>query len=149
MKYALQGIHGLLEYEAGWNGVEPSLIDRILTILCSNAQPNVLRPATAIVRDFVVSQPGSSGHETTNAYKTPLQPSRRNAPTFKGKERADPGTGMGMQSGDKRFGFDAIWRRMESVGAGLEGEGNEMERIWGVVVRRLEGTGDLELVAQR
>lgn len=48
---------------------------------------------------------------------------------------------------DKRFGFDAIWRRMESVGAGLPGEGNELERIWTIIVKRIEGTGDLELVA--
>jgi hypothetical protein len=36
---------------------------------------------------------------------------------------------------------------MEAVGAGLEGDGNEMERIWRIIVRRLEGAGDLELVA--
>lgn len=38
---------------------------------------------------------------------------------------------------------------MESIGAGLEGEGSEMERVWRIVVRRLEGAGDLELVALR
>jgi hypothetical protein len=92
-----------------------------------------LRPATAIIRKFVISAP----HLRSPPGKPIQTPSRR-----KGKEKAE-----GPEEVDRRFGFDAIWRRMEGIGAGLEGEGNEMERAWRVVVKRMEGTGDLELVA--
>jgi hypothetical protein len=50
---------------------------------------------------------------------------------------------------DGRFGFDAVWARMGRAGADLEGDGSDMEKFWRVVLKRLEGTGDLELVALR
>lgn len=83
--------------------------------IATSTAPNILRPATAILRKvFMSTLPASSA------------------------QSADRG----------RFGFGDLSARIEQVGADIQGE-SHAENVWKVVVKRLEGTGDLELVAQR
>jgi hypothetical protein len=51
-------------------------------------------------------------------------------------------------SGHAYFGFDRIWGRMQNVVLSEEGP-NEAVGVLKVLSKRLEGAGDLELVAQR
>lgn len=71
----------------------------------------------------------------------------------KGKARALAGIVRNDGSeGVGRFGFEMLWYRITDVGGRLDASAtgaSGAERVWKVVVRRLEGTGDLELVAQR
>lgn len=48
-----------------------------------------------------------------------------------------------------RYGFDGVSARMEMIETDSASRVRGAARVLGVVVRRLEGTGDLELVAQR
>lgn len=49
-----------------------------------------------------------------------------------------------------QYGFDKMFIRMSLVGDSLDGEeGSGGERFFRIIVKRLESTGDLELVAQR
>ncbi len=136
LQYALQGICGILELDAGWGELSDTFIDRILLLLVSSSQPNILRPATAIIQKLVLSSPQLDNESTP--LKTPKARS-------KGKVKeliSTPDTVL-------RYGFERVYTRMEAIGrdeaSGVKGAAS----ILGVVVRRLEGTGDLELVAGR
>ncbi|ORY33129.1 hypothetical protein BCR39DRAFT_521383 [Naematelia encephala] len=130
LAYALQGVRGIMEFENGWNDLSDTFVDRILEILVSSAQPNVIRPATAIIRKLVISNSPSAA--------------KGKGKTGKGKEKAADG------EASNRFGFDRVYVRMEQVGSTLKEEGGSAGRalVLKIVIKRLEGTGDLELVAQ-
>ena len=128
----MQGIRGLLEFEAAWNDLSDTLIDRVLALLVSAPQPNVLRPATAIIRKLVIS---ASQFASSTRSKG------------KNKARDDAGTDMATQS-RVGFGFDRIWRRMQNAVLSEEGPKGAIG-VLKVISKRLEGAGDLELVAQR
>ena len=164
-KYALQSIRGLLEYEASWSDITLALVDRIIMWITTSTAPNILRPATAILRKiFMSTLPASSLSQAAVA---------------SGSSRLDKGKGTvtsaasssdGLLAGHEalRFGFSDLCERIEHVGSGLHGasgaggvpelgpirqggltSGSGATHVWKVVVKRLEGTGDLELVAQR
>lgn len=58
--------------------------------------------------------------------------------------------GPANESLSSQYGFERIFLRMMSVGESLDGEeGSGAERFFRIIVKRLESTGDLELVAQR
>lgn len=155
LQYALQGMRGLLEYEASWTDITLAFVDRIIMWISSSTAPNILRPATAILRKIFMS--------TLSASSLSQLPTAGGATIGKGKARASTPTGQEAL----RFGFEDMCARIEHVGMELQGGagGNggagvsEMgsmrtlkggaEYVWRVVVKRLEGTGDLELVAQR
>lgn len=75
----------------------------------------------------------------------------------KEKEKGTPATtsSLLMSPGPQEpavnhYGFERIFVRMCLVGDTLDGEeGSGGERFFRIIVKRLEGTGDLELVAQR
>jgi len=48
-----------------------------------------------------------------------------------------------------RFGFDKVFERMDHVPEDIESHMEGLERVLNSIIKRLEGTGDLELVAQR
>jgi hypothetical protein len=136
-----------------------AFVDRVLHLLVSAGQPNVIRPATAIVRKLVISSPHFSGD--LHNPKSPGQKLRRKS---KGKEKekaSDKGTPatthsllmsptLGQEQSVNYYGFEKIYMRMCLVGDTLDGEeGSGGERFFRIIVKRLEGTGDLELVAQR
>ena len=51
---------------------------------------------------------------------------------------------------NNRYGFEKMFTQMCMVGEMLDGdEGSGGERFFRIIVKRLESTGDLELVAQR
>jgi len=57
---------------------------------------------------------------------------------------------IGQEQGTNHYGFEMIFVRMCLVGDTLDGEeGSGGERFFRIIIKRLEGTGDLELVAQR
>ena len=132
-QYALQGMRGLLEFEAPWQDLGNIFVARILALLVSQAQPNVLRPATAIARKLVI---GSSNGPSDRKGKGKAK--------AKGKER---------EHGEAtfQFGFDRLYLALKDYGETLQDEhgGTGAEKAMRVLVHRLEGTGDLELVAQR
>ena len=129
-------------------------VDRVLTLLVSNSQTNVLRPATAIARKLIVASPHFSG-EVSNP-KAPGSKIRNRK--SKGKEKAMLGTPNSMALDQEvitevinnRYGFEKMFTQMCMVGEMLDGdEGSGGERFFRIIVKRLESTGDLELVAQR
>jgi hypothetical protein len=76
----------------------------------------------------------------------------------KEKEKGTPATassllmspGPTLEPAVNHYGFEPIFTRMCLVGDTLDGEeGSGGERFFRIIIRRLEGTGDLELVAQR
>jgi engulfment/cell motility protein 1 len=92
----------------------------------------------------------------------PKSPGPRIRRKSKGKERekekGTPATtssllmspGPSLELAVNRYGFEPIFMRMCLVGDTLDGEeGSGGERFFRIIIRRLEGTGDLELVAQR
>jgi engulfment/cell motility protein 1 len=97
----------------------------------------VLRPATAIIRKLVISSPQTDGKGNGKAK------GRANSLETSSALPAHE------ELGGDRFGFDRVWKRMEQVEASVEGGKRGTEGLLGVIVKRLEGTGDLELVAQR
>jgi hypothetical protein len=147
-QYALQGIRGILEFEAGWTELSTTFIDRMLALLLTATQPNILRPATAIVRKLVISSPQLSGEGS--GIETPLAPLRG-----KGKGKAREGAAASAAKGSRspaEFGFEKVFERMQVVGMAVESdvEGQDgAEKIFMMLAKRLEGRGDLELVAQR
>ncbi|WVR08927.1 hypothetical protein IAU60_005986 [Kwoniella sp. DSM 27419] len=150
LAYALQGIRGILEYENGWSDLSDAFIDRMLHLIISASQPNVLRPATAVIRKLVISSPQFTG-EGVAGLKMPVTPygqGKKDRKDVKGKERA-----ADLDS-NNQYGFDRVYRRTKAL-VQTEGEEHQghhgfsgVELFFKVVVKRLEGTGDLELVAQ-
>jgi hypothetical protein len=76
----------------------------------------------------------------------------------KASERGTPATthslvmspAPGQEQPINYYGFERIFMRMCLVGDTLDGEeGTGGERFFRIIIKRLEGTGDLELVAQR
>lgn len=129
-QYALQGIRGLLEFEAVWADLDDTLIDRLLVILVTVQQTNVLRPATAIIRKLVISSPRLDQRAKV-----------------KGKGRVTEG--VSTDTGVKNwFGFDRVWTSMQVLDVSVEGP-RSASGVFKVLSKRLEGTGDLELVAQK
>lgn len=112
----------------------------MLALLIHATQPNVLRPTTAIVRKLVISPSQARGEGS--GWKSPALSSLSKG---KGKGRED-------EPNTPDLGFDAVFARMEELeregGSGTAGQEGP-ERVFRVVAKRLEGTGDLELVAQR
>ena len=131
-QYALQGVRGILEFESGWEDLSDDFINRVLSLLMTAAHPNVLRPTTAIVRKLIISSPQVDRARQRAHLKA------RGKGKGKEKEEPDPPTSPLMQ-----YGFDKVFLRME----GMNDDG--ALGVMRVVVKRLEGTGDLELVAQR
>ena len=121
----------MLEFQAAWSDLSDSLIDRVLVLLVSAPQPNVLRPASAIVGKFVM--PTSQFDKMRKG---------------KGKARArdDPDSVLRPQR-NMEIGFDRVWNRMQDVVLSAEGP-NGAIGMFKVLSRRLEGAGDLELVVQ-
>ena len=109
--------------------------------LISASQPNVLRPATAIVRKLVISSP------QVNKVRKRAESKAKDKGKGKEKEGAidvrEP-----LASPMVQYGFDKIYMRMEGVQVPGDGDDGAFG-IFRIVVKRLEGTGDLELVAQR
>ncbi|KAK4688356.1 hypothetical protein P7C73_g1754, partial [Tremellales sp. Uapishka_1] len=132
LAYALQGVRGILEFEHGWGDLSDTFISRLLLLIVSATQPNILRPSTAIVRKLVISSP-----------QLGVDPS---AVKSKGKKtrRGPEGEEVNV------YGFERIWGRMEWVGGEVKDDagGRGTERLLRVVCKRLEGGGDLELAAQ-
>ncbi|WVF65412.1 hypothetical protein IAT40_000139 [Kwoniella sp. CBS 6097] len=147
LAYALQGVRGILEFESGWGDLSDTFIDRLLHLVISASQPNILRPATAIVRKLIISSPQFTG-EGVAGLKMPVTPygqvKKDRRSKGKGKERAVDADSV------NQYGFDRVYKRIKGV---IDPEGGDhglsgVELFFKVVVKRLEGTGDLELVAQ-
>ncbi|WVO22443.1 uncharacterized protein IAS62_003773 [Cryptococcus decagattii] len=134
LAYALQGIRGVLEYESAWADLTDTFITRILLLLIYATQPNVLRPATAIVRKLVTSLPLSSHHNNQPEFS--LSASTK-APGFM------PGLGPGLRH-DVIGGSTII----KVIREDDEGSVTNVEYFLKILVKRLESTGDLELVAE-
>jgi engulfment/cell motility protein 1 len=150
----LQGVRGVLEFDSSWADLTDDFVDRVLYLLVSAGQPNVIRPATAIVRKLVISSPHFSGDLRHPKSPGPKVKHRKS----KGKEKATAITPNSMLTSpgpineylSDQYGFDKMFMRMSLVGDSLEGEeGSGGERFFRIIVKRLESTGDLELVAQR
>lgn len=172
MQYALQGIRGVLEYESAWADLTDTFITRILLLLIYATQPNVLRPATAIIRKLVISRLSSSHHDnppellisaSTKALglKPVLGPGPRHD-VIGGKNRAKRKSRELTPAakdqhhhckGHSLYGFDKVYiliKQLNIVSSGEdEGSVANAEYLFKILVKRLEGTGDLELVAQR
>ncbi len=121
--------------QSGLGEVSDTLIDRLLLLLVTATQPNISRPATAIIRKLVIPSPHAAEENAT-------QRTARDKANGKGKKRAsDP-------EGSHRYGFNRIYGRMELLGSDELSGVKGAARAMAVVVKRLEGTGDLELVAE-
>nr|KIR86243.1 hypothetical protein I308_03187 [Cryptococcus tetragattii IND107] len=172
LAYALQGIRGVLEYESAWADLTDTFITRILLLLIHANQPNVLRPATAIVRKLVTSLPLSSHH--SNQPEFSLSASTK-APGFKpglgpgprqdvigGKNRAKRRSReLTLAEKDRQhhhqdhlsYGFDKVYTLIKQLNIVSSGENDEgsvtnAEYLLKILVKRLGTTGDLELVAE-
>ncbi|ORX39155.1 hypothetical protein BD324DRAFT_618673 [Kockovaella imperatae] len=132
LAYASQGVRGILEFESGWEDLTDEFINRVLHLLISGTQPNILRPTTAIVRKLIISSP------QVDIARQRAHLRARSKGKGKEKETPEPPTSPLIQ-----YGFDKVFLRME----GVESTDGAMG-VFRVVVKRLEGTGDLELVAQ-
>ena len=100
--------------------------------MISAGQPNVLRPATAILRKLVISS-----QQLVKRSKA------------KGKGRVRDGRDEGVVVDDTAyFGFSRVWARMQIAQSPTDGIIGS-EGVLRVIAKRLEGAGDLELVAQR
>ena len=108
----------------------------MLVLLLSTSQTNILRPATSILQKLIISSIQSNGEAA--ALRTPKARIKG-----KGKEKTT------FPDSLHRYSFDQMFRQMGTMGldeaTGMRG----VARIMAVLAKRLEGTGDLELVAQR
>ncbi|WRT69192.1 uncharacterized protein IL334_006176 [Kwoniella shivajii] len=148
LAYALQGIRGILEFESGWGDLSDNFIDRILQVLITASQPNILRPATAIIRKLVISSPQLKDNKP--GLKMPVTPYGQIKKDRKGKGKDKDFNDKDNRDPDKvnQYGFDRVYGRIKGI-IGEDDDGhNGVELLFKIVVRRLEGTGDLELVAQ-
>nr|XP_031861447.1 uncharacterized protein CI109_003051 [Kwoniella shandongensis]KAA5528519.1 hypothetical protein CI109_003051 [Kwoniella shandongensis] len=156
LAYALQGVRGILEFESGWGDLSDTLIDQILHLLITASQTNILRPATAIIRKLVISSPQLAPETNPHiaGMKLPVTPygavRKDRKSKGKGKEK------LGEDESVNQYGFDRVYGRIKAMGivGGHDEEGHDgqtlgaVEYLFKVVTKRLEGTGDLELVAQ-
>ncbi|RXK38189.1 hypothetical protein M231_04563 [Tremella mesenterica] len=144
LAYALQGIRGLLEYEAPWLHLTDAFVHRVVSLLITSTAPNIIRPATAIVRKLVI---GSAKNIVTNSANTGTLVGHPGYPSRKGKEKEKKSKDV---KGAGQYGFDRVWPVIQKVGEGILSDhgGSGAERVFRVMVGRLESTGDLELVAQ-
>ncbi|WWC72975.1 uncharacterized protein I206_106939 [Kwoniella pini CBS 10737] len=145
LAYALQGIRGILEFESGWGELSDQFIDRMLNLVITASQPNVLKPATAIIRKLVISSPQLNAKDNNLAgLKMPVTPYGQTKKDRKGKSKEVTQV--------NQYGFDRIYNRIKYVVGDDDGTDHRgisgVELFFKVVVKRLEGTGDLELVAQ-
>lgn len=99
--------------------------------MVSAGQPNVLRPATAILRKLVISS---------------QQLDKRSK--GKGKARARDRGEEWVTADTAYFGFSKVWARMQVAQTSADGTIG-CAGVLKVITKRLEGAGDLELVAQR
>lgn len=116
-----------MDYDNGWGDFTDDLIDRVLHVLATSVTPNIVRPATVVVRKLILASPKPG----SNA---------------KGKQRAREGDAV------NNYGFDRVFARIVAVGEKLLDEQHRsgpVERFFRAIVKRLEGTRDLELSAQR
>lgn len=114
-----------MDYDNGWGDFGDDFIDRVLIILASSSAPNIVRPATVIVRKLITASPKSH--------------------SGKGKQRAT------QRDAVNNYGFDRVFARILTIGhqAPDDQGSSSAERIFRPIVKRLEGTRDLELSAQR
>jgi hypothetical protein len=126
LAYALQGIRGVMEYDNGWGDFSDEFIDRIIIILASSSVPNIVRPATVIVRKLIVASPKAASGSA------------------KGKQKARENEAI------NQYGFDRVFNRICEVGHKVPDDhgGSPADRVFRPIIKRLEGTRDLELVAQ-
>jgi engulfment/cell motility protein 1 len=103
--------------------------------MVSPAQPNILRPSTAIIRKLVIASPPTFAPGPAHAAK--------------GKKKAS--NESAEQDTVLVYGFDRVYPRLALVGDGIEDSNSTSGpgRFLKVILKRLEGTGDLELAAQR
>ena len=137
-KYALQGVRGLLEFESSWPDLNDKIVDKCLHLLLSASQPNILRPATAIIHKLVMASPES----------------RRLQVQLTGKGKAKETDPIEEDTQEKPssllLGFEKVFARIQAMGFAEQGSGSGgAPGFLKVITKRLEGTGDLELVAQR
>nr|ODO03704.1 hypothetical protein L204_00040 [Cryptococcus depauperatus CBS 7855] len=156
LAYALQGVRGILEFESGWSELTDPFILRLLNILISSSQPNILRPATAILRKLAISTPPTQAIAGTGDNGTGVS-SRQGYFLNGGKDRErSKGRRKDKEKGkDERrcYGFDKIYTLIKSLDLVHIGEDDEnaianAEFVFKILIKRLEGTGDLELVAE-
>jgi hypothetical protein len=126
LAYALQGIRGVMEYDDGWGDFSDDFIDRVIVILASSNVPNIIRPATVIVRKLIVASPKAFSGSS------------------KGKHKARENEAI------NHYGFDRVFSRICEIGHKVPDEqaGAPADRVFRPIIKRLEGTRDLELVAQ-
>lgn len=67
----------------------------------------------------------------------------------KGKEQAKSKDVRNEEGSVNVYGFDRVYSRMKFVGYGNDNVGKDVEGLMKIVLKRLEGGGDLELAAQR
>ncbi|ODN81097.1 hypothetical protein L202_03192 [Cryptococcus amylolentus CBS 6039] len=176
LAYALQGIRGILEFESGWSELSDTFIRRLLSILLSATQPNILRPATAILRKLVISSPSpaSTSASASASAGADLQSSLKPSPGYflsggstsakdrykKNRNSKDNRHSNGAALESKHYGFDRVYSLIKSLplttthpgsGSGSREEEESVknaEYFYKTLIKRLESTGDLELVAQ-
>ncbi|WVQ73600.1 hypothetical protein IAR50_003179 [Cryptococcus sp. DSM 104548] len=169
LAYALQGIRGILEFESGWSDLSDPFIRRLLSILLSATQPNILRPATAILRKLVISSaPAAASASAANllASGTDLTTSLKGSQGYflgggggKGRNKKhrskDNRHSNGATLEVKYYGFDKVYSLIKSLpihsSSGSTSDPDSIknaEYFYKHLIKRLESTGDLELVAQ-
>jgi hypothetical protein len=165
----------LLQNDAAWTDISVPLVDRLFYWICTSTAPNILLPTTAILRKMFTAYAHTGGRtrdrererdgkdkdkDKTSAYSAYTTPTRRD----KGKGRALLGAGAesldgtisnanaaASNGGADGLGFGVLWSRMAVVGGHnlVDIAAGPAETVLRAVVRRLEGTGDLELVSER
>lgn len=113
-----------MDYDNGWGDFTDDLIDRVLLVLATSVTPNIVRPATVVIRKLILASPKG---------------------TSKGKGKAREGDAV------NNYGFDRVFARIAAVGERVPDDhrSGPVERFFRPIVKRLEGTRDLELSAQR
>ncbi|ODO09557.1 hypothetical protein I350_03160 [Cryptococcus amylolentus CBS 6273] len=181
LAYALQGIRGILEFESGWSELSDTFIRRLLSILLSATQPNILRPATAILRKLVISSSpfptstsasasasasaaGPNGADLQSSLKPSQVPGYflsggsakdRSKKTRNSKDNNRQSNGAALEG--KWYGFDRVYSLIKSLPlaghpSSSSGSREEEESIknaeyfYKTLIKRLESTGDLELL---
>ena len=158
-QYALQGIRGILEFEVALRDITDDLVDRVLYILVTSGQTNILRPATSIVRKLVHSSAARDDGAMATSVTGPnlakiasqdIDTPQKTAPnpfnftttrSAKGKFRA-------VDESSAVWSFSRVWDRLSRIADGGPGVGSAAERLFNSLAKRLEPGADLELISQ-